>query len=477
MTDAQNVIPIVDGFGPLKGLSVDSDALTARARGAVAAADSSGNIYVYAGDATKLYQLVNEVFSDVSKSGGYSGSAASDAQWEFLPFSSSYLLATNYDDPIQNTAPAAGGTFADLIDGTNKPKARHLAAIGDFVILGNTNDTTDGVKPARVWWSGLADPTDFDPAAATQSDYQDLAEGGEVQRIIGGRKRGLVIQDSIIRLMPYVGSPLVFDLSYVIDRDRGTLIPGSVVALGGLVFFISDEGFMLFTEASGSVPIGHGLVDKYFWDNFDMVYRSRVTAAIDPLNKCVFWSYPDTTASGGSPNRLLIYNWATKEWARATVNTEMVFTTRKQGYTLDSLDSLSTDIDSLTFSLDSRAYTAGGLTIAAFDTDHKFNFFTGSNLAATLDTGDIQPFMEGQSMVNEVRPLVDGGASSTTVKVASRLRLQDTVTFGSSHSLSADGAATPIVTSRYHRFRTEIAAAATWTHAQGVQIKATAQGG
>ena len=155
----------------------------------------------------------------------------------------------------------------------------------------------------------------------------------------------------------------------------------------------------------------------------------------------------------------------------------MVFGSRKQGYTLDSLDSLSTDLDALTFSLDSRAYTAGAITLAAFDTDHKFNLFTGANMAATIDTGDIQPFMDGQSTVQEVRPLVDGSASSVTVKVASRVRLQDTVTFGSSLSLNTDGAATPVSTGRYHRVRTSIAASATWTHAQGVQVKAVAQGG
>ena len=71
--DAENVMPTPDGFRPLKALSVESDALTARCRGATAAADVDGNVYVYAGDATKLYRLVNETFEDASKSGGYSG--------------------------------------------------------------------------------------------------------------------------------------------------------------------------------------------------------------------------------------------------------------------------------------------------------------------------------------------------------------------------------------------------------------------
>ena len=474
VTEALNVVPIPGGFGPLKAMSVESDALTARCQGAAPASDADGNTFVYAGDATKLYVLVNEGWTNVSKSGGYSTPA--DAQWEFSAFSPSQMVATNGQDAVQVVSPSSTSTFANLIDSTNQPTAKHIGIVGDFLILGNTFDSTDGQRSQRVWWSGLADPTDFDPSAQTQCDFQDLKEGGHVQRIIGGRKRGLIVQDNAIRLMPYVGSPLVFDLSYVIETGRGTLIPGSIVALGGMVFGIDDEGFWRYTDGAGISRIGHGQVDREFLDNFDMVYRSRVTAAIDPMSKCVVWSFPNTSASGGSPNKLFLHQYVTGEWSNATLNTEMIFTSREQGYTLDSLDNLTTDIDSLTYSLDSRAYTAGGLVLAAFDTDHKFNLFTGSNLAATIESPELQPNALGLSTIQSVRPLVHGSSPTITCAVASRATLQAAQTFGTAQSLDATGKASFTSNGRYHKFRTAIAAGSSWTHALGLQIEATPAG-
>ena len=33
-----------------------------------------------------------------------------------------------------------------------KPRARHVDVVREFLVLGNTNDTTDGAVPNRVWW-------------------------------------------------------------------------------------------------------------------------------------------------------------------------------------------------------------------------------------------------------------------------------------------------------------------------------------
>lgn len=471
---ATNVIPRTASYAPFKGLTAQTNALTGVCRGAAAFLDSASNVYIYAGDDSTLYESVNFTFTDESKAGGYTVPA--DNQWEFAQFDTR-VVATNGGDDIQSLTIGGGaaGAFADLITSTNKPKARHLDTVWRFLVLGNTNDTTDGVKTNRVWWSGIADATTFDPSATTQSDFEDLKEGGAVTRIVGGADYGLVFQERLITRMVYVGSPRIFDFQPV-DRRRGTPISGSVVGHGRNVFYVSEEGFFLF-DGLESRPIGDGRVDITFWNQFDITNKRQVFAAIDPTNKLYAIAFPGTGATGGRPNKLYLCYWPKNRWAEVDISVDVLLKGFTQGFTLDSLDTLGTDIDNATIfdeSFDSDKWKGGKFRFAAFDTDNKLAFFIGSNLAATIDTTEKQLFSGRRSLVTSLRPLVDGG--TITCQIGGRDLLTASNSFDTTASVNTIGECSVRNSNRYHRVRTSIAAGGTWTHAQGVAVTASPQG-
>lgn len=459
---ANNVYSQGGAYRPWPSLAAASSALNARVRGAIAATDASGNAYVYAGTADKLYEVRRATVTDKSKSGGYSTGALEG--WEFTTYGET-VIATNYDDAVQSIT-AGGGAFADLITSTRKPKARRVATVRDFVVLGDTNDSTDGEKQNRVWWSALDDPTDFDPSSTTLSDYQDLPDGGAVQAIVGGVEYGVIVMERAVQRMAFTGGSAIFRFDAV-DRRRGTPIPRSVVGQGRMVYWISEEGFLAF-DGSSSRNIGHNRVDLEFWDQFDNANVERVSAGIDEENKLVVWAFPNTSASNGVPNKLFIYNWADDRWTDADVDLEFLASLRTQSYTLEELDSVSSSIDTLTPSLDSPQWKGNRLRFAAFDTDDKIAYFTGSNLEATLDTGERQLAPGFRAAVLNCRPLVDGG--TPTISIGHRDNLQDATTFDTAKAINAIGKAAVRRNARYHRFRVTVPAASTWTHAQGVQF-------
>lgn len=219
-TVATNVIPDFKSYRPVPDINAYGTALDTICRGAVSVGNNAGTTYTYAGDTAKLYE-VRAATTDRSKSGGYS--TGDDELWRFAHWGGT-VIATNFTNPVQSIA-HGGSAFADLITSTLKPKARHVAVIGDFVVLGNTTDAVDGAKPARVWWSGINDSADFQPSAATQSDNQGLDEtGGWVQAIVSGADYGVVFQERAIHRMSYAGSPLVFQFDKV-ESSRGLLAP------------------------------------------------------------------------------------------------------------------------------------------------------------------------------------------------------------------------------------------------------------
>lgn len=470
-SEAKNVYAVKDGYGPVPSLVARSNALDSRVLGAVALTNPDADVYLYAGTATKLYQAEGKAnaFEDVSQAGDYT--TATTDRWEFVQWGN-WVLATNYTDPIQYRAigVASSTKFADLITGTNKPKAKHFGVVGDFLMLGHTNDAVDGEKSSRVWWSGINDPQDFDPTAATQADFEDLPEGGNVTRIIGGREYALIFQESIIRRADYVGPPYIFDLSNTADKERGSSIPGGIVPLGSFTFFVSEQGFF-YSDGAQSHPIGDGKVDQYFWKTLQAIQKHRVSATVHPRRKLVLWSYP---ATGGGV-RQLFFNWADAKWSYGEVdNLDILMTTRLPGYTMDQLGTLYASVDIIPESLDSEVWRGGGFALGAFNSEHKLATFSGTNLAATITTVDSKPNGFGTSRVLEAWPLVDGG--TITVTHGGRDRLKDPVSYGTAVAIDDNGKSDMDDDSRYHRFRVNIAAGSDWTHAQGVEFTATPTG-
>ena len=158
-------------------------------------------VEVFAGGATKLFKLNigSLTLTDVSQAGGYSGNGT----WKFEQFGS-VVLACNENNKIQAWTIGISTSFADAA--ATAPIAKDIAIVRDFVFAGNINL---GSNPDKVQWSDINDETDWVSGATSQSDYQIIADGGNVQAITGGEFGVIFLEKSVVRAS-YVGSPIVF---------------------------------------------------------------------------------------------------------------------------------------------------------------------------------------------------------------------------------------------------------------------------
>lgn len=458
----QNVLPGRNSYKPFKSLTTISDALDARPRGAVESFDINEDNYLYAGDAAKLYELnlVNAAWTDRSKSGGYT--TADGEMWDFTRWENK-VLATNFsDNPQQITMGAAN--FSDL---TTAFRARTIATVGDFVVAGNTFDSSDGNRPNRIRWSALGDETDWTVSTSTLSDFRDIPTGGAVRWITGGDV-GIIISESSVFRMSFVGAPVVFQIDEILP-DIGTNFPESVVRLGEAVYFISDRGFVELTgNGTGVNFIGSGRVDQFFLDDIDERFPSRISAVADPRGDNIAWLYPGAGNTDGVPNRILLYNRTFQRWVRVEQEAELLLRVRGIDLTLDELDQLGfTNIDTMEDSFDSEAFVGGSNQISAFDTDNKVGIFRGTNKTATLETNERESHPGRMTQVNAFRPVVDGG--TVTGRIGFRDRQSDTVQYTASLTQSATGRFTTRKKARYHRF--ELTITGSWNDAIGVQLE------
>lgn len=247
------------------------------------------------------------------------------------------------------------------------------------------------------------------------------------------------------------------------------------------IFNRDNPGFFALEGAQGLRDIGHRRVDRFFWNDVNQTYLNRISAAIDPVNRLYAVSYPGpgSELTGGRPNRMLIYNWSADRWSRAEVEMDLIHQAASQsGKTLEQLDAVSASLDALPFSLDNRVWTgAGRLLLAAFTPEHRIGFFSGANMAATVDTGEAPLAPGGRALVRGLRPLVEGGAGGVSLRVGLRNRTVDPVTFDAPSAMNAFGLCPVRANGRYLRARIEVDAGAAWTHVQGIdEVEASPAG-
>lgn len=455
---AQNVIPGDGCYRPFPALTAYSSALTARCRGGFTARDvTAGAIHLFAGDATKLYHLTGTTptWDDVSHD-----TYGADRLWWFCQFGDLVIATNGVDDPVSYTM-GSSTDFAALA-GT-PPIARYVAVIGDFVVFAHVQGS-----PQRVHWSGFDDAEDYVASATTQSDIQDIVGNeGEITGIVGGRSYGLVFQERAINRMTFVGPPPVFQFD-VVSGAPGTRAPGSIAGWKSINFWLGEDGFYM-TNGAEALPIGRGKIDRTFLSDLNSQYLDRITASYDPVNSIYLVAYPGSGSSNGDPNRILIWHMPTGRWAIVEQALEFMFPAAQSlGYTLEDLDDVSASLDALGASLDSDAWKGGVTQFSAFNTDHKLGFFTGSNLEAVIETGEIEMTDGMRTLLSGIRPLVDGG--SPTISIGGRNIQTESVTYGPDVSMNSAGECPQRSNYRYLRARLKIPAGSSWTKAQGVSI-------
>lgn len=470
----QNVIPHYQNYKPFPGPNVVTNALDARCQGAASFVGDDFATHLYAGDATKLYRYVDGTMTDSSKSGGYS--TASDEWWEFTRFANK-VIATNYADAVQSVT-FGGTTFADQFTSTLKPQCRHLDTVRNrFLFIGNTIEGgTD--FPRRVRWSAIDNAADMDASTSTLAGSTDLGgRGGAVQKVVGGRDYGVIFQENAITRVEFVGLPEIWIFDEI-EVNKGAYTPQAVVPLGRFVFYLDEEGFFVF-DGTQSIPIGDGKIDRDFFGQVDTAQLFKMHGSIFFDHSLVVWPYQSNAATNGIPDLLLMYHWPTGEWAEVDLDMEVVLNTVSFGYTMEGLDSISTDLDdtsAFAFSLDSKVWAGGNPLFGGFNEDHKLVYFNGAALSAILETGERQVHATQKSTIKSIRPVGDGIDSGATVEIGTRNTHSETASFNSTVTANSNGEHTfrgQQNRARYHRFRFK----GTFTELQGLEIEGQATGG
>lgn len=408
-TTADSVLPQAAaggiGYGPFPQLVTPSiaTALSGAPRGNISLVKFDGTWAVFYGTVSTIEQL-NASYGFTSIGTGYACTSGDD--WSLLHFGS-YLLNSNTTDGFRAynvEVPAGNNTVSGA------PTARSLFSCNNVVFACDCDGNN-----RRLQSSGLGDHTAWTSKGANGKTFED---GGAL--ICGvDLKNGtaVVFQDAAMRLIQFGGAPggALYSIQKIAD-GRGTVGERSVVSFDGMVFYLASDGFYKFTLGGGNEPIGAEKINRWFLDQVAVADLPAVQGAIDPKNKIVAWRISATT--------LLCYDWQLTEWFTATASTTSLSRIATPGYTIDDIDSFGV-LDAITVPFDDRFWQGGQPVFAGLDASYKYATFSGTAMAATLETSVMNSGTF--DIINRATPIDD--CPEGTLQIGVSNSLDDTLTW------------------------------------------------
>lgn len=449
----RNVVPTINGYGPLPNIAPFTDALAAAPLGAFMARQTDGSIVIFAGTATKLYKLASDgSWTDVTRASGGDYSATA---WRFDQFGDT-VIAVNGADANQAFTLASSTDFDAL--SSSSPIAGHVWVESGYLGLGNISG-----QEKRFYRSGLDSATSW-TIGHSGCTYQDIPDGGAVQGACGDETGAFIFTErKVVRTTNQPGLSIGFTMADY-DPARGTPAPGSIVRAAGTIFFLSEEGF--YSLGQPSVPIGAERVNKTFIEDVDNI--ETVQGAADPRRQIVWWRY--TSQDGGS--KMLGYNWFLDRWTSASLNIKLLLSAGTAGYTLGELESVLgyTALSDVPFPLGSQAWKGGRPALAGFDANNKLGFFDGDALEATMDSSGMPLGGEGlRSFVSGFRPV--GDVSGAYGQVGHSETFGGALAFTAEAAQNVTGLIPTRSSGRKQRLRVRVPAATEWTDISGFEVQ------
>ena len=428
LIEATNVLPTATGYTTFSSArEVGSlDALANDCVGAGSGTTQKGDIYTIAGSSSELKVAWNTAgFSDASPSGSeLSTFDTSSGQWTFDQYGNRLIAIAPGVAPLSvdtsSAKPSTSNRFAAL--SADCSKARTGCVHKEFLILGNivgqgSSASAIGTQTAGLHWSAIGNPTSWPQVATSaaidaQSDYQILdGSGGEITAVVSAGDYVAVFRERQTWRMDYVGGSSFFSFRLV-DPARGAMLPSSAVAVNGVVYFPSVEGFMAL-DGQNLHSIGEEKVDRTWRSLMDFENTKHVCGAHNPETHSIYWT---VSTGSGIPTKIFGYRYDMDRWFLIEDQpTQWVFNT----FSINLAGNLETpplntqNMDSYNVDLDSLGASDSTSALAIFNTNKKIATYTNASspLTGTITTGDFESGHPSRAVLNYLRPTYEGQGS------------------------------------------------------------------
>lgn len=191
--------------------------------------------------------------------------------------------------------------------------------VNDFTIcLGSTPynpvDFTTDFDPLLVRWSDQDAPWEWVPETTNQSGEQRLASGSEIVAGIGTRQEIVVITDTSVYSMQYLGPPFVWGFN-LLDQNVSIASQNAVVSVNNTVYWMGTDNFFVYDGRVSTLPCS---IRQHVFSNLNSEQIAQVCGGNNEGFSEVWWFYPET--GNNVNNNFVVYNYLEQTWTYGTLN-------------------------------------------------------------------------------------------------------------------------------------------------------------
>jgi len=207
------------------------------------------------------------------------------------------------------------------------PSVANFVTISDasrFIIAFGTNNATltDAVlkliqNPMFICWSDQERPDVWGPAITNQAGNYTLSHGSQIITAIQTRQEILVLTDSAIYSMQYLGPPYVWGFQLLGD-NISIAGPNAIATANNITYWMGTDKFYMY---SGRVQTLPSTLREYVYTDINLEQSYQFMAGTNEGYNEVWWQY--CSAGSNVVDRYVIYNhidnvWYYGDWSNYT---------------------------------------------------------------------------------------------------------------------------------------------------------------
>jgi hypothetical protein len=214
-----------------------------------------------------------------------------------------------------NTSSTGTGVYISLI--VDVPTILNNLTVSDtsrFVITFGCNDYGSAtLDPMLIRWSAQDDIYNWTPDPTNQAGFIRISHGSEIVSVVQTRQEVVMITDSAIYSLQYLGPPYVW-APQLLGDNISIMSTNSAIIASGVLYWMGVDKFYVY---DGRVNTLNCDLRRFVFGDLNQQQALQVFAGTNEGFNEVWWFY--CSANSSAVDRYVIYNYLEKIWYYGTM--------------------------------------------------------------------------------------------------------------------------------------------------------------
>jgi hypothetical protein len=203
---------------------------------------------------------------------------------------------------LNNVAPSAVPTSAMQIMISQNDK--HLLAFGCQPYAGAADD----YDPLLIRWASQDQPNEWEPRPTNSAGFLRVSRGSAIVRAIATRQETIVLTDTHVYTLQFLGTTDVFGLQELAD-NISIISPRATITANNVLYWMGTDKFYAYDGRVQTLPC---TLREYVFKDINFDQSDQIVCGTNEGFTEIWWFYP--SAGSNSNDRYVIYNHLTNIW-------------------------------------------------------------------------------------------------------------------------------------------------------------------